>query len=89
MALADGELKVAGLEKSTLAGGQAVLIDARKDLLGERATMQPCACRRGTANSPKATSEEERGRILIFWTQNEWLCLGGGEIDSMTWASIE
>jgi hypothetical protein len=34
VALADGELKVAGLEKSALAGGKTVLVDAGEDLLG-------------------------------------------------------
>jgi hypothetical protein len=32
VAFADRELKVTGLENSTLAGGHAVLIEARKDL---------------------------------------------------------
>jgi hypothetical protein len=56
VALADGELEVAGLEKSALPGGKTVLVDAGEDLLG-RATMQPCACRR---DAPRRLAKRTR-----------------------------
>jgi hypothetical protein len=61
VALADGELEVTRLEESALSGGQAILIDAGKDLL--RRTCDNAALRvqawHGKQRSDKSQSDQQ------------------------------
>jgi hypothetical protein len=60
VALADGELEVAGLEKSALPGGKTVLVDAGEDLLGR--ARDYAALRMQARRSKKAGKENKNDR---------------------------
>jgi hypothetical protein len=78
MTLPDGELEVAGLKKSALSCGQSVLIDTGKDLLRGARAIQPCAFRRGEANTPTATAMTMK-RVVDFPDAGRMALVCGGE----------
>jgi hypothetical protein len=68
MALTNGELKVVGLENSSLAGGQAILVDSRKDLLGrasDDAALRLQSRRCDEAND-ESDGDQERSDDYLF-----------------------
>ena len=98
MALPDGELEVAGLEKSALTGRQSVLIDAGKDLFG-RARNDAALCVQARCHDKagdESESDEERAlgapfcgrRMSLFVVPGEEQVQGDGLNHSMKTAKV-
>jgi hypothetical protein len=87
--LPDGELKVAGLEESALAGGQTILVDAGKNLFGrasDDAALRLQARRNESSGEESASDEDDVAdgpfcgrRISVFILKEEkqvqWIAL--------------
>jgi hypothetical protein len=91
VALADGELEVAGLEKAALPGGKTVLVDAGEDLLGRARDDAALRMQAGRAKKTGKENKNDRKDVaggLFCGRRMSDSIFAGGETGLMDWPQI-